>query len=164
MISSKPNYFSNSLLTAMCSVVQSCLTLCNSMDCSPPGSCVHGDSPGMSTGEDCHTLLQGIFPTQGSKLHLPHWQADFFTTVPPGNHHRIGGRLECYHINLGVTQSFVQNKKLLKKQAPQMSSYGSATFNILMNTFRILKYYIFSLLSGNFIMTLNISIKYDFNG
>ena len=80
------------------------------------------------------------------------------------NHHRIGGRLECHHINLGVTQSFIQNKKLLKKQAPQMSSYSSATFNILMNTFSILKYYIFSLLSGNFIMTLNISIKYDFNG
>ena len=26
----------------MCSVAQSCLTLCNSMDCSPPGSSVHG--------------------------------------------------------------------------------------------------------------------------
>ena len=25
-----------------CSVVQPCLTLCDSMDCSPPGSCVHG--------------------------------------------------------------------------------------------------------------------------
>ena len=30
----------------MCSVVQSCLTLCHTMDCSPPGSSVHGDSPG----------------------------------------------------------------------------------------------------------------------
>ena len=28
------------------SVTQSCLTLCNLMDCSPPGSSVHGDSPG----------------------------------------------------------------------------------------------------------------------
>ena len=26
----------------MCSVVQSCLTLCDAMDCSPPGSSVHG--------------------------------------------------------------------------------------------------------------------------
>ena len=26
----------------MCSVAQSCLTLCNPMDCSPPGSSVHG--------------------------------------------------------------------------------------------------------------------------
>ena len=26
----------------MCSVIQSCLTLCDPMDCSPPGSSVHG--------------------------------------------------------------------------------------------------------------------------
>ena len=36
------------------------------MDCSPPGSSVHGDSPGKNTGVGCHALLQGIFPTQGS--------------------------------------------------------------------------------------------------
>ena len=27
-----------------CLVAQSCLTLCDPMDCSPPGSCVHGIS------------------------------------------------------------------------------------------------------------------------
>ena len=31
-----------------------------------------------------HFLLQGIFPTQGSNPHLLHWQADSFTTEPPG--------------------------------------------------------------------------------
>ena len=35
------------------------------MDCSPPGSSVHGDSPGKNTGVGCYALLQGIFPTQG---------------------------------------------------------------------------------------------------
>ena len=30
----------------LCLVVQSCLTFCDPMDCSPPGSSVHGDSPG----------------------------------------------------------------------------------------------------------------------
>ena len=30
------------------------------------------DSPGKNTGEGCHILLQGIFPTQGSNLRLPH--------------------------------------------------------------------------------------------
>ena len=49
---------------------QLCLTLCNSMDCGPPGSSVHGGSPGKNTGAGCHFLLQGIFPTQGSNLHL----------------------------------------------------------------------------------------------
>ena len=45
-------------------VAQSCLTLCDPMDCSPPCSSVHGDSSGKNIGVDCHTLLQGIFPTQ----------------------------------------------------------------------------------------------------
>ena len=45
-------------------VAQSCLTLCNPMNHSPPGSSVHGDSPGKNTTVGCHALLQGIFPTQ----------------------------------------------------------------------------------------------------
>ena len=56
----------------MCLVVQSCPTLCDPMDCSLPGSCVHGDSPGKNTGKGCHALLQGIFPTQGSNTGLQH--------------------------------------------------------------------------------------------
>ena len=56
----------------VCLVAQSCPTLCDPMDCSPPGSSVHGDSPGKNTGEGCHVLLQGIFPTQGSNPGLPH--------------------------------------------------------------------------------------------
>ena len=35
------------------------------MDCNPPSTSVHGDSPGKNTGVDCHALLPGIFPTQG---------------------------------------------------------------------------------------------------
>ena len=31
-------------------VAQLCLTLCDTMDCSPPGSSVHEDSPGKNTG------------------------------------------------------------------------------------------------------------------
>ena len=50
----------------MCLVAQSYPTLCNPMDCSPPGSSVPGDSLGKNTGVDCHALLQRIFPTQGS--------------------------------------------------------------------------------------------------
>ena len=34
--------------------------------------CSHGDSPGKSTGVSCHSLLQGIFLTQGSNLGLLH--------------------------------------------------------------------------------------------
>ena len=56
--------------------LQSCPTLCDPMDSGPPGSSVHGDSPGENTGVGCCALLQGIFPTQGLNprlLRLPHW-------------------------------------------------------------------------------------------
>ena len=42
------------------------------MDCNPPGSSVHGDSPGKNIGVGCHALLQGIFLTQGLYLGLLH--------------------------------------------------------------------------------------------
>ena len=86
-------------------VAQSCPTLCNPVDCSPPGSSAHGilqarilervaisfsksevkshscdphglyrprNSPGQNTGVGNCSLLQGIFPTQGSNPGLPH--------------------------------------------------------------------------------------------
>ena len=89
-------------------VAQLCLPLSNPMDCSPPGSSIHGifqarglewgaiafssvvsdplqfhelylarllcpwNSLGQNTRVSSCSLLQGIFPTQGSKPHLPH--------------------------------------------------------------------------------------------
>ena len=42
------------------------------MNSGPPGSSVHGVSPGRKTGVGCHALLQGIFPTRGSNWGLLH--------------------------------------------------------------------------------------------
>ena len=56
----------------LCLLAPSHLILCDSMHCSPPGSSVHGDSPGKNTGVGCHALLQGIFPSQGSNPGLLH--------------------------------------------------------------------------------------------
>ena len=39
--------------------LQSCPTFCDPIDCSPPGSSVHADSPCKNTGVGCHSLLQG---------------------------------------------------------------------------------------------------------
>ena len=61
--------------------------ICNPVDYSPPGSSVHGDSPGKNTGVGCHALLQGIFPTQGlnqNLLYLLRWQLGSLPLVPPG--------------------------------------------------------------------------------
>ena len=46
-------------------VAQSYLTLCNPMDCSLPGSSVHGILQARIL-VGCLALLQGIFPIQGS--------------------------------------------------------------------------------------------------
>ena len=53
-------------------VTQSCPILCDSMDCSPPVSSVHADSPGKNTGVGCYAPLHGIFRTQGSNPGLLH--------------------------------------------------------------------------------------------
>ena len=67
-------FFLNCASDFMCVrlVAQSCQTLWDPIYCSPPGSSVHVDSSGKNTGVGCHALLQGIFPTQGLNLSLPH--------------------------------------------------------------------------------------------
>ena len=56
-------------------VAQSCLTLCD-----PARPLCPWDSPGKNTGVGCHSLLQGIFPTQGSNLRSPALAGRFFTS------------------------------------------------------------------------------------
>ena len=57
-------------------------TLCNPMDHNQPGSSVQGFLQARIQVH-CHALFQGIFPTQGSNLHLfmsPALASMFFTT------------------------------------------------------------------------------------
>ena len=61
-----------SLLCVCVLATQSCLTLCNPMDCNGPGSSVHETLQARFTEENSHSHLQGIFPTQGSNLDLLH--------------------------------------------------------------------------------------------
>ena len=60
----------------LCYTVLSLSVISNS--CDPPGSSVHWDFPGKSTGVGGHALLQGIFPTQGLN-HVSHIAGRFFT-------------------------------------------------------------------------------------
>ena len=87
-----------------CLVAKSCLTLRELMDCSPPDSWVHGDSPGKNIGVGCHFLFQGIFLTQGSNLCLLHWQVDSSLMslqgspkIPP-----LGLRNPTQHLSRGI--------------------------------------------------------------
>ena len=84
--------------------VQLCLTLCEPMDYSPRS----WDSPGKITGVGCHSLFQGIFPTQGSNqslLCLLHWQLD---SLPL---HHLGSPIKTYP----ALKTFDTSHCLLKK-------------------------------------------------
>ena len=87
-------------------VAQSCPTLCDPTDCSPPGSSVHGDSPGRNTGLGCHSLLQRIFPTQGSNPSLLDWWAD----SSPLSH--LGSLLFKYEVMPKLSITGQKNRKL----------------------------------------------------
>ena len=63
--------------------LQSCPTLYDPMNCSPPDSSVHGDSPGKNTGMGCH-VLPGDLPDPGiepASLMPPAMAGGFFTTI-----------------------------------------------------------------------------------
>ena len=68
---SSSSAFSKSNLNICKFTVHICPTLWEPMKCCPLGSSVHG-SPDKNTGVDCHSLLQGIFLTQGSNSGLLH--------------------------------------------------------------------------------------------
>ena len=72
----------------LCCAVLSHLVMPDSLrphELSPPGSFVHGDSPGKNTGVGCHGLLQGIFPTEGSNPGLLHCGQILYCLSHQGN-------------------------------------------------------------------------------
>ena len=77
-----------SLPCAVCAKsLQSCLTLCDPMDCSPPGSSVHGILQTRIlewNAMPCcrRSSVSGIKP---ESLCLLHWQVGSLILVPPGN-------------------------------------------------------------------------------
>ena len=60
-------------------VTQSCPTLCSPMDCSPPGSSVHGNSPRKNIGVGCHALLQGSSQSR-DQIQASHTAGRFLTS------------------------------------------------------------------------------------
>ena len=65
---------------SLCLATQSCLTVCNPVDCSPPVSSVYGDSPGKNIGVGWHTLLHHPEIKPSSRT----LQADSLPSEPPG--------------------------------------------------------------------------------
>ena len=72
---------------APASVTQSCLTLCNPVDCSPPGSSVHGIPQARILEWVCHFPPPGNLPNPGigpKALVSPALQADSLLAEPSG--------------------------------------------------------------------------------
>ena len=80
----------------LCLFAQSCLTPYDIMDCSPPGSSVHGDSPSKDTGVGCHALFQGNFLTQGSNPGLLHCRQILYCLSHQGSPDHQGGSSICF--------------------------------------------------------------------
>ena len=59
------------------------------------------DSPSNNTRVGCHFLLQGIFLTQGSKLHLLHWLADSLSLSHLGSPDGFPENLQKIHADKG---------------------------------------------------------------
>ena len=70
-----------------CLVAQSCLTLCGPMDCSPPGSFVHGIFQSRIL-----EWVATLFSSRSSQPTSPAWAGGFFTAEPPTLFH--AGKLQ----------------------------------------------------------------------
>ena len=67
-------------------LLHSCLTLYNRMDHGPPGSSVHGDSPGKNTRVGSHSLLQGNLPELGIEPRSPELKQILYHLRKPVNY------------------------------------------------------------------------------
>ena len=72
-----------------CLVTKSCLTLCNSMDCSQPGSSVHGIFQAKILGSGLPCPPPGDLPDQGIEPLSPALTGGFFITESPGKSHPL---------------------------------------------------------------------------
>ena len=95
----------------LCLVIQSRLTLCNPMDCSPPGSSVHEDSTGKNTEMGCHALLQEIFPTSGLNSGLPHCRRTLYLLSYQGS-----PNIGIYVCNYELAHTFSPYQRILAQK------------------------------------------------
>ena len=71
------------VLCCRCSVAKSCPTLCDPMDCSPPGSSIHGISQARILGWVAIPFSRGSSRPR-DRTHVCCITGGFFTTEPPG--------------------------------------------------------------------------------
>ena len=100
------------------------------------------NSPGKNTGVGSHSLLQGIFPTQGLNPHrlcLLHWQAGSLPLAPPGMSLRQAGSrawgfrghfiFKCLFASVNLKITFQREAIIGSWQCLEASKYQSTNQN-----------------------------------
>ena len=80
----------NLMQGAICAVARLCPTLCNPMDCSPPGSSVHVILQARILDWVAMPSFRGSLPNPGIKPRSPALQVDSLPSEPPGKPNNIG--------------------------------------------------------------------------
>ena len=108
-------------------LLQLCPTLCDIMVYRPARLLCPWDPPGKNTGLNCQALLQGIFLTQKSNLHLLcllHWQVGWVL------YHQ-------HHLRFGIDSFWIQSSlETQPLESPQLFSFVPNTFSIFIDIFK----------------------------
>ena len=108
-----------------------CPTLCNPMDCSPPGSSGQGDSPGKKIGSGLPCPSPGDLYNPGIECRSPTLQADSLPSEPPGKPKNSGvGSISLIQGNFPTQES---NRGLphCKQILYQLSYLGSPNTSLM---------------------------------
>ena len=109
-------------------VTQSCLTLCDSMDCSPPGSSVHGILQARILQWVAVSFSRGPgerLPSPSLSKHLHSWPQSFLCKIMIGIILLLfsRGKIKSFHLSLTKWSFFLINLWVLCKYATHIFSY-----------------------------------------
>ena len=132
------------LCAVLCLVIWLCLAPWNPLDCDPPGSFMHWNSPGKNTGVDYPCPPPGNLPNPGIELRSPALQVDYLLSEPPGKPMNPGvGSLSLFQ-GISLTQESNPGLLYCRWILYQLSYQGSPT-SYLVITFFFKFYFIFKL-------------------
>ena len=111
-------------------VSQSCPTLCNPVDCSPPGSSVHRLLQARILEWIATSFSMGIFQTQGLNMCLLFWQAD---SLPLSHLRSLSSPLNTHYLSISSFSGCrSHNKKYSKRELELTTEHRGTEVSISM--------------------------------
>ena len=135
--SAKLHHLSKHIRTVTAKSLQSCLTLCDPIDGSPPGSPHPWDSPGKNTGVGCHFLLQCMKVKSESEVaqSCP-TPRDPMDCSPPGS--SVHGIRQARVLEWGAVAFTVTVTKLVFSQKPRIHIHINCSLELFKVLFALL--------------------------